>query len=196
MLSIVDYTVDVGDGLQLRRGGVCTSWLDEVVTRFCSGSSGAGSGAGSGGASGGASCSGSLVRNGCAGSGANGGDSSTAGGDEASADPSASSSPNAIRVPIFLSPTRDFLLPLRPTPLIMIGPGTGVAPFVGFLQHIESCTRLEERLRSAVCTGSWRGGVDVECLVDDDAYIQRQVSVRLCTVTYFANRDHNLTRSP
>ena len=42
----------------------------------------------------------------------------------------------AVAVPIFFRPTREFSPPEGiHAPLIMIGPGTGVAPFIGFLQH-------------------------------------------------------------
>ncbi|GAB3964758.1 bifunctional nitrate reductase/sulfite reductase flavoprotein subunit alpha [Actinoallomurus acanthiterrae] len=40
------------------------------------------------------------------------------------------------RIPIHVRPSLHFRPPADPaTPMIMIGPGTGVAPFVGFLQH-------------------------------------------------------------
>jgi sulfite reductase (NADPH) flavoprotein alpha-component len=40
------------------------------------------------------------------------------------------------RVPVFVVPNPNFRLPADPTtPLIMIGPGTGIAPFRAFLQH-------------------------------------------------------------
>jgi sulfite reductase (NADPH) flavoprotein alpha-component len=43
---------------------------------------------------------------------------------------------NAASVPVFTHPTRTFKLPTDgATPVIMVGPGTGIAPFRAFLQH-------------------------------------------------------------
>lgn len=42
-----------------------------------------------------------------------------------------------VMVPIQLRPGTGFNLPADTTrPLILVGPGTGVAPFIGFLQHL------------------------------------------------------------
>jgi len=64
---------------------------------------------------------------------------------------------------IFHKSNTNFHLPgsVAP-PLILIGPGTGVAPFVGFLHHR---TAIEcKRLLSCddACEGVWRGGFEIE----------------------------------
>ncbi|KAF8936006.1 hypothetical protein BGZ52_000031 [Haplosporangium bisporale] len=55
---------------------------------------------------------------------------------------------SSIRVPMFIKPNETkFNLPVDTTkPVIMIGPGTGVAPFMGFLEHRAEQRRIKKRL--------------------------------------------------
>jgi len=73
----------------------------------------------------------------------------------------------AVTLPIFPKPTTDFRMPKAlSTPLILIGPGTGVAPFMGFLQHRRQllCVPSESKTAAAAAAveGTWRGGYDME----------------------------------
>ena len=47
-------------------------------------------------------------------------------------------------------------------PLILIGPGTGVAPFVGFIQHRAVLKMDRQTSGREVSTGLWRGGFEIE----------------------------------
>lgn len=66
---------------------------------------------------------------------------------------------------IFPKPTTDFRMPnTLATPLVLIGPGTGVAPFIGFLSHRKALISSIESTAAAstVVEGTWRGGYEVD----------------------------------
>ena len=67
------------------------------------------------------------------------------------------------KISIFPKPTTDFRLPKSlSTPLILVGPGTGVAPFLGFLSHRECLMKEKKALEAQAEQGTWRGGFEIE----------------------------------
>jgi sulfite reductase alpha subunit-like flavoprotein len=71
-----------------------------------------------------------------------------------------------LSVKLFHKPSIQFRLPGSVNyPLILIGPGTGVSPFIGFLEH-RAHLELERRGIDSkdafdACTGTWRGCFEV-----------------------------------
>lgn len=69
--------------------------------------------------------------------------------------------PVSSTVNIFPKPTTDFHLPTSlATPLVLIGPGTGIAPYMGFLAHRKALTTILETVGSSD-ESSVPGQVDV-----------------------------------
>ena len=78
-----------------------------------------------------------------------------------------STSPSIFKptVKIFPKPSHDFRQPADlSTPLILIGPGTGIAPFLGFLSHRQAqIASLESKEAAEVASeGTWRGGYELD----------------------------------
>lgn len=71
-------------------------------------------------------------------------------------------------LPVHMRPPTGFRPPDEPsTPMIMVGPGTGVAPFRGFLQHLSAAKADGEKIgESWLFFGNWRR--DWDYLFEDE----------------------------
>merc|ERR1719491_11523 len=77
------------------------------------------------------------------------------------------------RVKIFPKPSEEFHLPADPSiPLILIGPGTGVAPFLGFLGHRKALEAAASSTDGEATTGSVE--VFFGCRHADHDYLYRE----------------------
>jgi sulfite reductase alpha subunit-like flavoprotein len=72
-------------------------------------------------------------------------------------------SPPPTKLKIFPKPSADFELPSSlSTPLILIGPGTGIAPFIGFLRHRQAQLQQSQQTATSMVEGTWRGDYELE----------------------------------
>lgn len=128
------------------RQGVATSWLNALCAPLASSRSGAG---GNAAADGGAA-------------------------DGAPANGSASAPTSPIRLPIFLRRGGAFGPPdSLATPLVMIGPGTGVAPFRGFLQHRRAQAAAQGGGGEGVADGKGTAWLFFGCRREDQDFLYK-----------------------
>mmetsp|Transcript_770 Transcript_770/g.765 ORF Transcript_770/g.765 Transcript_770/m.765 type:complete len:799 (+) Transcript_770:68-2464(+) len=73
-----------------------------------------------------------------------------------------SNDPTPSPIRIIHKPSATFRLPGSvASPLVLIGPGTGVAPFIGFLSHRAALEKERRVSGEDTCTGMWRGGYEL-----------------------------------
>jgi NADPH-ferrihemoprotein reductase len=96
-----------------------------------------------------------------------------------------------VKIPIYKVPTKTFGLPEDISkPIIMIGPGTGVAPFRGFLQKREALARADPSLRFAeswLFFGCRRKDEDYLYEADFNAFLENETLTHL--VPAFSRED-------
>jgi sulfite reductase alpha subunit-like flavoprotein len=87
----------------------------------------------------------------------------------------------SLQIRIFHKPTLTFHLPGSVShPLILIGPGTGVAPFISFLEHRMEIAKERQKNKGGelISSGVWRGGFELE----GDVCEGNQVNTFICSV--------------
>ena len=125
-VTIVDYETPPPG--KIRRKGLCSSWLHKLCTRWWTSEE-----------------MGQVPEKIAAAAAAAAAAVETGTGEEGRDDESTNDDPYAsFRIPIFLRDSAEFRLPQDiSAPVIMVGPGTGVAPFRAFLQHRQSLANVE-----------------------------------------------------
>lgn len=69
----------------------------------------------------------------------------------------------ATTLEIFPKHSKEFRLPASSRfPLVLVGPGTGVAPFMGFVEHRKLARQERVKTTADSCAGMWRGGFELE----------------------------------
>jgi len=64
-------------------------------------------------------------------------------------------------IKVFIRPGSGFCLPADLShPIVMIGAGTGIAPFIGFLEHLVYLEKIGEKRQLEMYDGFWRGLMD------------------------------------
>jgi len=94
-------------------------------------------------------------------------------------------------VRVFVHPSHKFGLPESNKPIIMVGPGTGIAPFRSFLQE-RSATKSEGK--SWLIFGDQKASCDFLFQEELKGYLQTGVLTRLDTA--FSRDQHVRPRSP
>lgn len=93
----------------------------------------------------------------------------------------------AVQIDAVLRPPTGFVPPAGlDKPIVMIGPGTGVAPFMGFIAHRQAQHKAATAAQSAALRGEWRGGMMIDPARDPDA---AAVPALGPSHLFFGNRD-------
>ena len=93
---------------------------------------------------------------------------------------------NVSNLPIYIQPTKDFTLPEKmEAPIIMVGPGTGIAPFRSFLQERE---HSQAPGKNWLFFGEWNRS---EYFYYDDYWTGLEKNGRLKITTAFSREQEN-----